>query len=144
METIIELLIFAALAIILIIVWRKAKELKKQLVICNNANKNLLAHDQAQQNRLKQYERELYEQREQIAEKDVKIKELDKMLGEPSFYAYDVRAILDTVYLECYNNHTKQSFTKYLGAVTNERQRKEMVTRLHKLVKGQYHISAQG
>lgn len=117
------LLVFAVLVIELIIVYRKAKQLQRSVIECKS---------------------KVDEQSVQIAEKDAEIEELDKLVNEPSFYAYDVRAILDTVYLECYNNHTKQSFTKYLGAVTNERQRKEMVTRLHKLVKGQYHISTQG
>lgn len=120
---IIELLVFAALVIELIIVYRKAKQLQRSVIECKS---------------------KVDEQSEQLAKKDDEIKELKDLVNEPSFYAYDVRAILDTVYLECYNSYTKQSFTKYLGAVTNERQRKEMVTRLHKLVKGQYHISTQG
>ena len=119
---IIELLVFAALVIELIIVYRKSKQLQRSVIECKS---------------------KVDEQSVQIAEKDAKIEELNKLVIEPSFYAYDVKAIMDTVYLECYNSYTKQSFTKYLGAVTNERQRKEMVTRLHKLVKGQYHISTQ-
>lgn len=122
MTTIIELLVFVALVIELIIVYRKAKQLQRSVIECKS---------------------KIDEQSVQIAEKDAEIEELNKLVSEPSFYAYDVRAILDTVYLECYNNHTKQSFTKYLGAVTNERQRKEMLTKIHKLVKGQYHISTQ-
>lgn len=120
---IIELLVFAALVIELIIVYRKAKQLLQRSVV--------------------EYKSKLDEQSVQIAGKDAEIEELNKLVHEPSFYAYDVKAIMDTIYLECYNSYTKQSFTKYLGAVTNERQRKEMVTRLHKLVKGQYHISTQ-
>lgn len=114
---IIELLVFAALVIELIIVYRKAKQLQRSVIECKS---------------------KVDEQSVQIAEKDAKIEELNTMLSEPQFTHLDAEVHGKGIYLICWNRYTEKKFIHSFGLVTDERLRKELLTKIRKLIKYEY------
>lgn len=115
---IIELLVFAALVIELIIVYRKAKQLQRSVIECKS---------------------KVDEQSEQIAEKDAEIEKLNTMLSEPQFTHLDAEVHGKGIYLVCWNRYTEKEFIHTFGLVTDERLRKELLTKIRKLINHEYY-----
>ena len=115
---IIELLVFAALVIELIIAYRKAKQLQRSVIECKS---------------------KVDEQSEQIAEKDAEIEKLNTMLSEPQFTHLDAEVHGNGIYLVCWNRYTEKKFIHSFGLVTDERLRKELLTKIRKLINHEYY-----
>lgn len=115
---IIELLVFAALVIELIIVYRKAKQLQRSVIECKS---------------------KVDEQSKQIAEKDAEIEKLNTMLSEPQFTHLDAEVHGKGIYLVCWNRYTEKEFIHTFGLVTDERLRKELLTKIRKLINHEYY-----
>lgn len=118
MATIIELLVFVALVIGLIIVYRKAKQLQRSVIECKS---------------------KIDEQSVQIAEKDAEIEKLNTMLSEPQFTHLDAEVHGKGIYLVCWNRYTEKEFIHTFGLVTDERLRKELLTKIRKLINHEYY-----
>lgn len=142
MATIIELLVFAALAIMLIIVCRKAKRLQRSVITYRGENYTLDKMLEQVQFKIKSYEIELKKQKEQIAEKDAEIEKLNTMLSEPQFTHLDAEVHGNIIYLVCWNRYTEKKFIHTFGLVTDERLRKELLTKIRKLIKYEYYKTA--
>lgn len=138
MATIIYLLVLVAMAIELFIVLRKAKQLQERVLGCEQDNNALVMRIQQHLDQLNLYEGKLDKQSEQIAEKNAKINELDKMLSEPKYTHLDAEALGDTIYLVCWNGYTEKKYTHVFGIVTDERLRKELLTKIRKLINYKY------
>lgn len=136
---IIELLVFAALVIELIIVCRKAKQLQVNLLAYKKDNNALVMTVQRNIDQLRHNETELNKQKEQIAEKDAEIEKLNTMLSEPQFTHLDAEVHGNTIYLVCWNRYTEKKFIHTFGLVTDERLRKELLTKIRKLIKYEYY-----
>lgn len=115
---IIELLVFVALVIELIIVYRKAKQLQRSVIECKS---------------------KVDEQSVQIAEKDAEIEKLNTMLSEPQFTQLDAEVHGKGIYLVCWNRYTEKEFIHTFGLVTDERLRKELLTKIRKLINHEYY-----
>lgn len=139
MATIIELLVFATLAIILIIVYRKAKRLQRSVDYYRQERNALCATVERDIDQLSHNETELNKQKEQIAEKDAEIEKLNTMLSEPQFTHLDAEVHGNTIYLVCWNRYTEKKFIHTFGLVTDERLRKELLTKIRKLIKYEYY-----
>lgn len=139
MATIIQLLVFAALAIMLLIVCRKAKRLQENLLAYKKDNNALVMTVQRNIDQLKRNETELNKQKEQIAEKDAEIEKLNTMLSEPQFTHLDAEVHGKGIYLVCWNRYTEKEFIHTFGLVTDERLRKELLTKIRKLINHEYY-----
>lgn len=139
MATIIELLVFAALAIMLLIVCRKAKRLQENLLAYKKDNNALVMNVQKRLDQLNLYEIKLNKQSEQIAEKDAEIEKLNTMLSEPQFTHLDAEVHGKGIYLICWNRYTEKRFIHSFGMVADERLRKELLTKIRKLINYEYY-----
>lgn len=142
MATIIYFLVLAALAIMLFIVCRKAKRLQENLLAYKKDNNALVMTVQKHLDQLNRNEAELNKQNKQIAEKDAEIEKLNTMLSEPQYTHLDAEVHGKEIYLVCWNRYTEKRFIHSFGMVTDERLRKELLTKIRKLIKYEYYKTA--